>query len=68
MTHKLSADGAAAVDLDYYWQPVDTCPLGVKVQLLSIAGVAVYGNYIRNDDFWVGWAPLPRKRPTQGTP
>ncbi len=51
----------AAVDPDYYWQPLNNCPRGVKVQLLSIEGVAVYGNYDGKDPFWTHWAPLPKK-------
>ncbi|NQW81308.1 MAG: hypothetical protein HQ445_09060 [Polaromonas sp.] len=62
MTYKLSADGLVAVDLHYYWQPIETCPLGVKVQLLGLGGVASYGNYVRGDSFWTGWAPMPRKQ------
>ena len=69
MTHTLTADGQVAVALDYYWEPMETCPLGVKVQLLGAGGVATYGNYARGDKFWVGWAPMPKKRKTeQGNP
>jgi hypothetical protein len=50
-----------AVDIGYFWQPIDTCPRGVKVQLLGQGGVAAYGNFNGHDDFWVGWAPLPSK-------
>lgn len=51
-----------AVDLDYYWQPMETCPRGVKVQLLGIGGVAVYGTYDGKNKDWQGWAPLPKRR------
>lgn len=67
MSHKLTADGTVAVAVDYFWQPMSTCPRGCKVQLLGAGGVATYGNYIHNDGFWQGWAPLPRKQP-QGNP
>lgn len=50
-----------AVDQDYYWQPMDTCPLGVKVQLLNAGGVAVYGQSTGKPEHWRGWAPLPNK-------
>ena len=39
------------------------CPRGVKVQLLGKSGVAVYGQWNGADDFWVAWAPLPKRRP-----
>lgn len=61
MTVKLTSDRAAAVDQEYYWRPIDTCPRSAKVQLLGRGGVAVYGQYNGADKFWVGWAPLPKK-------
>ena len=61
MTTKQSSDGAAYVDTDYFWQPIETCPTSAKVQLLSKYGVAVYGIYHGKDDFWTHWAPLPKK-------
>lgn len=48
---ELNADRTVAVDREYYWQPIGTCPRGVKVQLLGKGGVAVYGNYSANDFF-----------------
>lgn len=65
MTLKLTSNPEAAVDQDYFWQPMSTCPLSTKVQLLGAGGVAVYSQYARGDAFWQGWAPLPRKRPAQ---
>lgn len=61
MNYKLNSEGSAAVALDYYWQPMHTCPRGVKVQLLNEGGVAVYGQYKVGEDLWQGWAPMPRK-------
>jgi len=66
MTVRLTKDGKAVVDTEYYWQPIDTCPTSAKVQLLSVHGVAVYGEVherdIHNKDkFWTHWAPLPKK-------
>lgn len=58
---QIDSTAVAAVDPDYYWQSLSTCPRGVKVQLLSIEGVAVYGNYDGKDTFWTHWAPLPKK-------
>ena len=60
MTHKINTDSKVAVALDYYWQPMSTCPMSVKVQLLGKGGVAQYGMYFNKDDFWIGWAPLPK--------
>jgi len=57
--YKINKDSAVAVDLDYYWRPIQTCPRGVKVQLLGTGGVAIYGNY-HGDKFFTHWAPLPR--------
>lgn len=51
----------AAVDQDYFWLPIDTCPHGVKVQLLGKGGVAIYGQFTGKEDFFVGWAPVPNK-------
>jgi hypothetical protein len=52
----------AAVDPDYYWRPMPSCPLGTKVQLLGQGGVAAYGKWNGKDNFWMGWAPLPKIR------
>ena len=62
---KLDGSRRAAVDPDYYWRPMDTCPFGVKVQLLTKGYGAVYGVLDRRarPDSYRGWAPLP-KRPT----
>jgi len=68
MTIRQSKDGAAIVDTEYYWKPMETCPRSAKVQLLSKHGVAVYGEVHERgllhgkETFWVGWAPLPKKR------
>jgi hypothetical protein len=52
-------DRTVAVDQTYFWQPMHTCPRGVKVQLLGRGGVATYGMDDGKTDFWRGWAPLP---------
>lgn len=61
----LNADQTVAVDRDYFWQPMSTCPRGVKCQLLGAGGVAIYASWDGKDDFWQGWAPLPKRRPEQ---
>ena len=59
MTH-LNSDQTVAVDPDYFWRPMKTCPRAVKVQLLGLGGVATYGTHDGKDPFWQGWAPLPK--------
>jgi hypothetical protein len=57
----MTDNNPVAVDQTYYWQPMATCPLSVKVQLLGRGGVAIYGQFSGHDSFVVGWAPLPNK-------
>lgn len=62
MTHKLTADGAAAVNTATKWIPIDgDTPRGVKLQLIArhISGVAQYGIYYPGTDFFTHWFPLP---------
>jgi hypothetical protein len=62
--HKLNADQSVAVSTEVFWnEDMTTCPRGVKVQLLGAGGVALYGTYDGKDPFFVGWAPVPRRRP-----
>lgn len=64
MQAKISSDGMAAVDPNYFWQPINTCPTGRKVQLINRAlGCAAYGVYSAKDTFWTHWAPLPKFLP-----
>lgn len=60
-THTLNSDRTVAVDQNYYWQRMDSCPRGVKIQLLGIGGVASYGTWDGKNRFWQAWAPLPKK-------
>lgn len=55
-------DTARAVSQDRYWQPMDTCPMGVKVNLLSIHGVAVAPSAVtpRTVHLYAGWEPLAK--------
>jgi hypothetical protein len=61
MTVEINSARTVAVDREYYWQPMDTCPRGVKVQLLGAGGVAVYGQYHGKDPWWTHWAPAARQ-------
>jgi len=63
LTNKTSSDGSTCIDTDYYWQPIDTAPMGVKVQGLSRYGVANYTIITNNtlfEKFYTHWAPLPK--------
>jgi hypothetical protein len=61
MIVKDSSDGTAAVDPNYFWQPIATCPIGRKVQLINKPmGCATYGVYDRKSTYWTHWAPLPK--------
>jgi hypothetical protein len=61
MTSQLDSTGVAAVDHNYFWQPIDTCPRGVKVQLISKRdGVAIYGTFSPKQSHFDYWAPLPK--------
>ena len=60
MNHRVNSDRTAAVALDYEWQPLETCPQGCKVQLRTIGGVAIYGQYRHGDTFYTGWAPCAK--------
>ena len=65
LTDKITKDGVACIDLNYYWRPIEEAPHGVKLQLLSVYGVASHGSLspaIIEDGFWIGWTPLPRRR------
>jgi len=56
----INAAKTVAVDREYYWRPIATCPQGVKVQLINrMYGVAVYGQYRAKEKFRTHWAPLP---------
>lgn len=55
-----------AVDPNYYWRPMSTCPLGTKVQLLTKGGIATHGKVGESlgcfhPDSFDGWTPLPKK-------
>lgn len=59
---RTTADGVAVIDTEYFWQPIETAPRGVKIQLLSKYGVAVYGQASADDDgYYIMWAPLPKR-------
>ena len=59
-SHVINAANTVAVATDVYWQPIESAPRGVKVQLLGRGNVAHYGTYY-GDQFWTHWSPLPKK-------
>lgn len=60
MSNEVDGTMSVAVDREYYWRPISTCPMGVKVQLVNrMYGVAVYGQYNKKESWWTHWAPLP---------
>lgn len=60
-------NNAVAVDQNYFWQSMSTCPIGFKVQLLNAGGVACYGTFDGKDSFWLNWAPLPKRKNNEST-
>lgn len=62
-THHVNASQTVAVAASYYWMPCgEATPIGVKLQLLTKGGVAIYGQYKTGDKDFTHWAPLPRRR------
>lgn len=60
MPSEVDSSRSAAVDREYYWRPIASCPYGVKVQLINRRyGVAIYGKHAPKEKFWTHWAPLP---------
>ena len=64
MSHSLNTEKTVSVAEGYYWLPIDAdTPRGVKVQLLTKGGVAIYGHYTEaHVGAYTHWAPLPRQR------
>ncbi len=60
--YKINGDQTVAVSNEVFWNDdMDSCPRGVKVQLLGAGGVALYGTYDGKDKFYTSWAPVPRR-------
>ena len=58
-SYALNGAKTVAVATDVFWNPIDTAPRGVKIQLLGKGNVATYGTYY-GDKFWEFWCPLPK--------
>jgi hypothetical protein len=63
MSVATNRDGTVAVDLEYHWQPMSTCPINRKVQLKGRNGLAGHGNWNGKDRWYVGWTPCPTDPP-----
>ena len=68
MTHTINHDKTAVVATDIYYQPMSSCPVGVKCLLLNPGGVAVISQYNGRDQGWQGWSPLPKRRQSDKPP
>ena len=61
-THTINTNHAVAVATATYWLPIDKdTPRSVKLQLLSIGGVAQYGTLGSDPTFFTHWCPAPKK-------
>ena len=61
-THTINTNHAVAVATDTYWLPIDKdTPRSVKLQLLSIGGVAQYSVLQADTTFYTHWCPVPKK-------
>lgn len=59
MTYSINSDKTAAVSTDHQYQPMKTCPKGVKILAVSKHGVARLDIYNGQSDL-IGWFPLPK--------
>ena len=61
MSVKPDSTRTAIIDPNYFYQPIETVPLGKKVLLLTKGRVAVLGHINRDDmKYYLGWSPLPK--------
>ena len=61
--YTLNKDCSVAVAKTYYWNTrTQEAPKGVKLQLLTKYGVAIYGVLTKETtQEFIAWAPLPRR-------
>lgn len=62
MNLRVNQTERVAVDPDYYYRPMSTCPRGCKVLLCTLNEVAVIGSWNGRDPQFIGWSPLPKIR------
>lgn len=63
MDVKVTNTGNVAVDQDYHWQSLSTCPRGALVWLLTRWGRGIEGIYKQGDTGVVAWCPKPKIPP-----
>lgn len=62
--HRFNTDKTVVIATNYFWLPITSeTPLGAKLQLLTLGGVAIYGSHTTKSDFCTHWAPLPKRLP-----
>jgi len=62
MSEVLITTSGVAVTPDNELQPMKTCPIGCKVQLLNLGGVLIYGMISENTrNEYLAWYGLPRR-------
>ena len=59
--YHLNSDRTAALDPAVHYYSMDTCPLNVKVILLTMGSVAVIATVSKDRDHYQGWRPLPTR-------
>lgn len=60
--YTVTSDKSTAVSRDTFWMPMDSCPTGVKVQLHTKDGVAIYSTYTPSmRGAFIGWYPCPKR-------
>ena len=59
--YHLNSDRTAALDPAVHYYSMDTCPLNVKVILLTVGSVAVIATVSKDRDRYQGWRPLPTR-------
>jgi hypothetical protein len=61
-SYKINSAQTVAVSNEVFLEPCDeNTPRGVKLQLLTVGGVLIYGHY-DDSGFYTHWAPCPRRR------
>lgn len=69
MNHKVNTESKVAVDQNYHWMPINSeTPRGVKLQLLTVGGVAIHGIYDGKMAWVSHWTPLPKRPPHYDEP
>ena len=61
MTYRINTDKSAAVSTDYFYQPIETAPRGVKIIGLSATNVARIDKIGKDSGDLIAWAPLPKE-------